>query len=405
MYPFNMKLYIEDLICRLGNSGKYLFATPISLWAMDQSVVHSLAVNPTAGKGFTEKQRALVLRLCTKYQYQLTADLGPEVTLALENPEFKFPLAQPTLQEKSIKVQGNKILVKFPFSEEIVGKIRKFKTDACVHTVNWDGDEKVWQFALEEGNVLWITNNLLSSEFSVDQEFLEFSGQITEILENMEKYIPTVSHENGQYLFKNTHRTVPQPETTNLAETLLLAKHYGISTWDEKVENLIKNANFSPVLTSFLEESISNKPEFDVNENSIDQFTDLFKYNVPALIIIPGYGEFFTLKTWSAWLKSQGFAEKEISVLFRLDNDTGSMFNDLVRQNNLNNPIDENTKIVFISQKIPKPLIKSGIDFKLIVNLGSLSGVHYSVSTFLDGRPDVIRYTDKTKAGYQFGLL
>jgi hypothetical protein len=405
MYPFNMKLYIEDLICRLGNSGKYLFATPISLWAMDQSVVHSLAVNPTVGKGFTEKQRALVLRLCTKYQYQLTADLGPEVTLALENPEFKFPLAQPTLQEKSIKVQGNKILVKFPFSEEIVGKIRKFKTDACVHTVNWDGDEKVWQFALEEGNVLWITNNLLSSEFSVDQEFLEFSGQITEILENMEKYIPTVSHENGQYLFKNTHRTVPQPETTNLAETLLLAKHYGISTWDEKVENLIKNANFSPVLTSFLEESISNKPEFDVNENSIDQFTDLFKYNVPALIIIPGYGEFFTLKTWSAWLKSQGFAEKEISVLFRLDNDTGSMFNDLVRQNNLNNPIDENTKIVFISQKIPKPLIKSGIDFKLIVNLGSLSGVHYSVSTFLDGRPDVIRYTDKTKAGYQFGLL
>jgi hypothetical protein len=400
-----MKLYIEDLICRLGNSGKYLFATPISLWAMDQSVVHSLAVNPTAGKGFTEKQRALVLRLCTKYQYQLTADLGPEVTLALENPEFKFPLAQPTLQEKSIKVQGNKILVKFPFSEEIVGKIRKFKTDACVHTVNWDGDEKVWQFALEEGNVLWITNNLLSSEFSVDQEFLEFSGQITEILENMEKYIPTVSHENGQYLFKNIHRTVPQPETTNLAETLLLAKHYGISTWDEKVENLIKNANFSPVLTSFLEESISNKPEFDVNENSIDQFTDLFKYNVPALIIIPGYGEFFTLKTWSAWLKSQGFAEKEISVLFRLDNDTGSMFNDLVRQNNLNNPIDENTKIVFISQKIPKPLIKSGIDFKLIVNLGSLSGVHYSVSTFLDGRPDVIRYTDKTKAGYQFGLL
>jgi hypothetical protein len=81
------------------------------------------------------------------------------------------------------------------------------------------------------------------------------------------------------------------------------------------------------------------------------------------------------------------------------------MFNDLVRQNNLNNPIDENTKIVFISQKFPKPLIKSGIDFKLIVNLGSLSGVHYSISTFLDGRPDVIRYTDKTKSGYQFGLL
>jgi hypothetical protein len=400
-----MKLYIEDLICRLGNTGSYLFSNPISLWAMDEKVVHSLAANPSAGRGFTEKQRSLVLRLCKKYQGQLTADLGIAVTVALDTPEFKFNLVEPTLQEKSIKIEGKEILVKFPFSEEIVEKIRKFKSEVKVKTVEWNGDSKAWKFALEENNVLWITQNILNDSFAVDPEFLEFSGQISEILENMENYVPTVAYENNQYSFKNVYRTVPQPTSNDLIETLLLAKHYGISTWDETVENLIKNANFSPVLTSFLEESISNKPEFDVNENSIDQFTELFKHNVPALIIIPGYGEFFTLKTWTTWLKSQGFKEKDISVLFRLSSDTGGMFNELVKQNNLNNPIDENTKIVFVSQKIPKPLIKSGIEFKLIVNLGSLSGVHYSVSTYLDGRADVIRYTDKTKSGYQFGLL
>jgi hypothetical protein len=394
-----MKLYIEDLICRLGNTGSYLFSNPISLWAMDEKVVHSLAANPSAGRGFTEKQRSLVLRLCKKYQGQLTADLGIAVTVALDTPEFKFNLVEPTLQEKSIKIEGKEILVKFPFSEEIVEKIRKFKSEVKVKTVEWNGDSKAWKFALEENNVLWITQNILNDSFAVDPEFLEFSGQISEILENMENYVPTVAYENNQYLFKNVYRTVPQPTSNDLIETLLLAKHYGISTWDETVENLIKNANFSPVLTSFLEESISNKPEFDVNENSIDQFTELFKHNVPALIIIPGYGEFFTLKTWTTWLKSQGFNEKDISVLFRLSSDTGGMFNELVKQNNLNNPIDENTKIVFVSQKIPKPLIKSGIEFKLIVNLGSLSGVHYSVSTYLDGRADVIRYTDKTKSG------
>jgi len=400
-----MKLYIEDLICRLGNTGSYLFSNPISLWAMDEKVVHSLAANPSAGRGFTEKQRSLVLRLCKKYQGQLTADLGVAVTVALDTPEFKFNLVEPTLQEKSIKIEGKEILVKFPFSEEIVEKIRKFKSEVKVKTVEWNSDSKAWKFALEENNVLWITQNILNDSFAVDPEFLEFSGQISEILENMENYVPTVAYENNQYLFKNVYRTVPQPTSDDLIETLLLAKHYGISTWDETVENLIKNANFSPVLTSFLEESTSNKPEFDVNENSIDQFTELFKHNVPALIIIPGYGEFFTLKTWTTWLKSQGFNEKDISVLFRLSSDTGGMFNELVKQNNLNNPIDENTKIVFVSQKIPKPLIKSGIEFKLIVNLGSLSGVHYSVSTYLDGRADVIRYTDKTKSGYQFGLL
>lgn len=400
-----MKLYIEDLICRLGNTGNYLFSNPISLWAMDENVVHSLAANPSTGRGFTEKQRSLVLRLCKKYQGQLTSDLGPAVTLALDAPEFKFNLIEPTLQEKSIKIEGKEILVKFPFSEAIVEKIRKFKASVKVKTVEWYLDSKAWKFALEENNVLWITNNILDNSFVVDPEFLEFSGQISEILENMEKYVPTVVYENDRYWFKNVHSSVPQPESNNLIETLLLAKHYGIYTWDENVEKLIKSAIFSPVLTSFLEETEPNKTEFDANENSIDQFTDLFKYNVPALIIIPGYGEFFTLKTWTTWLKSQGFAEKDISVLFRLSSDTGGMFNELVKQNNLNNPIDENTKIVFVSQKIPKPLIKSGIEFKLIVNLGSLSGVHYSVSTYLDGRPDMIRYTDKTKSGYQFGLL
>jgi hypothetical protein len=400
-----MKLYIEDLICRLGNTGSYLFSNPISLWAMDEKVVHSLAANPSAGRGFTEKQRSLVLRLCKKYQGQLTADLGTAVTVALDAPEFKFNLIEPALQEKSIKIEGKEILIKFPFSEEIVEKIRKFKSEVKVKTVEWNGDSKAWKFALEENNVLWITQHILNDSFVVDPEFLEFSGQISEILENMENYVPTVAYENNQYLFKNVYRTVPQPESNDLIETLLLAKHYGISTWDETVENLIKNANFSPVLTSFLEESISNKPEFDANENSIDQFIELFKHNVPALIIIPGYSEFFTLKTWTNWLKSQGFKEQDISVLFRLNSDTGGMFNELVKQNNLNNPIDDNTKIVFVSQKIPKPLIKSGIEFKLIVNLGSLSGVHYSVSTYLDGRADVIRYTDKTKSGYQFGLL
>ena len=102
---------------------------------------------------------------------------------------------------------------------------------------------------------------------------------------------------------------------------------------------------------------------------------------------------------------SQEISEKDISVMFRLSSDTGSMFNDLVKQEGLNNPISENTKIVFISQKMPKPLIKSDIEFKLVLNLGSLSGVHYSISTYLDSRPDVIRYTDKNKSGYQFGLL
>ena len=121
-----MKLYIEDLICRLGNSGSYMFDPALTVWPLDVTVVSSLAMNPSMGKGYTEKQRSLVLRLCKKYKGQLVSALGPAAELALENPEFKFGLVQPGPQEKSITIDDKNILVKFPFNEEIVGKIRKY---------------------------------------------------------------------------------------------------------------------------------------------------------------------------------------------------------------------------------------------------------------------------------------
>ena len=382
-----------------------MFSGYVSVWPMDQKVVDSLAQNPTMGKGYTEKQRSLVLRICKKYRKQLVDTLGPEVNDALDNPEFRFNLVEPAPYEKSISVVGKEIIVRFPYNEEIVSKIRKHRDSSALRLCEWDGEQKFWRFTLEESNILWLSNNLINASFSVDDEFLRLSQEISEILEKIEDHMPMVVYDGGKFSFKNVHPKVPQPSSNDVVEVLLQAKHYGISTWDENVEKLKENANFSPVLTSFLQETKPNSLEFDINENSADQLKELFKYNLPALIVIPGFNEFFTLKSWTLWLKEQGIDEKSISVLFRLPNGTGSLLNDFVKQQNINNPVDENTKVVFVSQKIPKPLIKSGIDFKLILNLGSLSGVHYSISTYLNDRPDVIRYTDKNKTGYQFGLL
>ena len=52
---------------------------------------------------------------------------------------------------------------------------------------------------------------------------------------------------------------------------------------------------------------------------------------------------------------------KEISVLFRLDNVNRDniQFNQFVQKHNLNNVVDETTKIVYIKDKTPKFLIKN----------------------------------------------
>jgi len=400
-----MKLYIEDLLIRLANEGPYMWSPSINLFSQDVSVISSLSRNPLAGKGYTAKQQNLVLRLCKKYRNQLVLDLGQTATDALDTPEFKFALVENQAQEKSVTIVDKEILVKFPYSDELIQKIRKFRESSITKLVNWNDERKAWIFGLEENNILWISNNIITNDYIVDDQFKLLEHEIFGILTQIEDFVPTIKTTDTGFNFANTFKTVPQPEKSDLKETMLLAKYYGISTWDENIENSTKTDNFSPVLVNFLKETEPNLLEFDTSETHIDQFTDLFKYNCPALIIIPGLNEFFTLKHWVNWLKSQNIEEKDISVMFRLPNDSGSMFNDLVKQYNLNSPISENTKVVFISQKLPKPVIKSGIDFKFVLNLGSISGVHYSLSNYLTDRMDVIRYTDKNKSGYQFGLL
>jgi len=400
-----MKLYLEDLICRLASNGGYLFHPEISLWKGDESVIYSLSNNPVAGRGYTEKQRNLVIRLVRKYRNQLVAALGQPASDAIDLAEFQFNLVESKPMTKLITIEGKKILVSFPYDEALVATIKKFRDSNKARLVDWNNDKKVWAFDLEELNVIWIGNNLLPLGFSVDANFLEIFEEISQVLENIESHIPMLIHTDEGFKFANAHRTIPQLATSSIVEAALLAKYYGISVWDEKVSDLLKNEEISPILDKFINESTSDNLDFDTTTNSIDQFTDLFKFNIPAMIIIPAGHELEYLKIWHKWLRLQKFQEKEISVMFRLENTVGRDFNDYVRTFDLNTPIHENTKIVFISQKLPKPVIKSGIDFKFILNLGSISGVHYSISTYLQNRPDVIKYTDKNRTGYQVVVL
>jgi len=400
-----MKLYLEDLICRLAGNGGYLFHPEISLWKGDESVIYSLSNNPVAGRGYTEKQRNLVIRLVRKYRNQLVAALGQPASDAIDLAEFQFNLVESKPMTKLITIEGKKILVSFPYDEALVATIKKFRDSNKARLVDWNNDKKVWAFDLEELNVIWIGNNLLPLGFSVDANFLEIFEEISQVLENIESHIPMLIHTDEGFKFANAHRTIPQLATSSIVEAALLAKYYGISVWDEKVSDLLKNEEISPILDKFINESTSDNLDFDTTTNSIDQFTDLFKFNIPAMIIIPAGHELEYLKIWHKWLRLQKFQEKEISVMFRLENTVGRDFNDYVRTFDLNTPIHENTKIVFISQKLPKPVIKSGIDFKFILNLGSISGVHYSISTYLQNRPDVIKYTDKNRTGYQVVVL
>lgn len=393
-----MKLYIEDLMMRLDNTGVYLF-TPgnCKVSSFDINIVSNLATACETNRGLTQKQRTVAVKLCNRYKGQLIQNLGQDAADALHLEEFKSPLLEPFTPIFSVKIENKKILVKFPYNDEIVGKIKKYRSEIGGQTVQWSSDNKAWNFDLEERNLLWIKNNIVKDNYEVDPVFNEHYASISKIFEEIDDHAPCIDFADDQFVFKNVHSSVPQPENNDLKKVMLQARLYGITNWTEKVENLFKTANFSPLFESFLTETDQKLIEFDSNDFDIDQFTDLFKYNSPALIVVPGGQELQSLRTWYFWLKSQNFQEKDISVMFRLDNGTGSAFNDIVKEYKLNNPITEDTKVVFISQKLPKPVVKSSIEFKFVLNLSATWSSHYSINSYLETMADVIRYAPTKK--------
>ena len=84
-----------------------------------------------------------------------------------------------------------------------------------------------------------------------------------------------------------------------------------------------------------------------------------------------------------------------MSVMFRLDsNPKGNEFNHFVREQRLNNIVDNSTKIVYISSnKVPKPLIKTNWHPISTFTLGSKKN-YTKVDSFITSTDLYIQYDD-----------
>ena len=97
-----------------------------------------------------------------------------------------------------------------------------------------------------------------------------------------------------------------------------------------------------------------------------------------------------------------------MSVMFRLDSKLGNeamQFNQYVKSQGLNNIVDKNTKIVYISNnKIPKPLMKSGFRPKGILTIGSKK-VANNIDSYVSSHDLIIQYDEDASPHYSYGYM
>jgi hypothetical protein len=386
--------FIEDIILIVTN---YTYCELVHLSSYELSVFNSIADQIHINVGLTEKQSILVERLLKKHSADINkiGFFNLDINLLLEEPKYR--LARRILNtEKRVDIvdkNNNKIIeVKFPFDKTSVELIKTYKNSYSnpIHPVNeyypsigWNPTTKSWDFDLNEHHIDWIYTTFTNFTFST--EFEQLAGEIKQIKNNIEKYVPMVVFD-GEFKFINTHQNIPQPKSNDLLEVLFEAKQYGITVWDESIDIALKSNEVSPATVLLLTHHSQEPIEFPFE---LENTEDIIKFSNKVLFIIPGGSELSHLTQVYDFLKSKNYSSDQMTVMFRLDSSFGKMCNNYIKETKLNNPLNENIQFVFISAKLPKPLIEQHIQFDTIFNLGKNSA-HYSLRQFIKSHHNVI---------------
>ena len=180
--------------------------------------------------------------------------------------------------------------------------------------------------------------------------------------------------------------------TTDLLHSIFEARKFGIFTWDDTINNFVDSDEVTTTTREFLKSEPGTKFAINSENHEISVLEDIVKHLFPVLVVIPGGDEFGTLTQSHKFFNNIGIANNEMSVMFRLPSETHEMFNIFVKQSELNSPITEKTKVVFISGKMPKPVLKSKVKFHCVLNLG-YNNVHYSLREFVGKHENLIFYS------------
>ena len=200
--------------------------------------------------------------------------------------------------------------------------------------------------------------------------------------------------DRGDIRIVNSDKNLPIFESKDLLNSIFEARKRGICTWDNTISNFIDSDELDDVTRNFLKTDPGENFHVDSEKTEISALETIVKKLSPCLVVIPGGSEYDTTVQSHTFFKEMGVEDDQMSVMFRLPTDTHEIFNKFVKNNNLNNPITEKTKVVFVSSKLPKPVLKSKIKFHCVLNMG-FSNVHYSMKDFVGKHENLVFFSKK----------
>lgn len=410
---------VEDCLEIMTGYSEILVSPPFELLERDKKILQSIASKTFKGVGLTDRQLAVVKKiLLSNYALQF-ADKGIDLYKSLE--QLRGPLREldrstfikikkvsdiPQLNEVinrgNFGIELKVIMLRFPFNmsyARLVNDIKKkFSYDS--RYLNYDNH---YLFPYEEKYVYHLVKSFQNKIKDIDPELITAYEKICAIEINSAQYIP------GIYDYEI--RNVPQDFINFLHQDIGVPSKKNLYLYKDRRRALsMEFLDQSAVQESFkdidiLSQKIASRNAFLVNINrekwTLDQIIRSLHTlrRFPLLVVLnekhalDDYHEIFSKLRLL-------YPSTAHAVMFRLPNNgvENIEFNQRVTEDQTNNSIDKNTKIVYINHKrVPKPLIKSSWRPKAVLSLRS-EREHNQVQNFFEPYDLIIQYDHEESA-------
>ena len=376
------------------------------------NIMFSIAKQVFRGTALTAKQYSLVKKLLVEYYVdQFSAH---EIDLHEAVEKLRFPLRKID-GSHWIKIQEMKgetmIAIRFPFSKKIIKHIEELKNKS---DKDYFYDKHTHYFPIKE-KYIWkivnIANKFQDAKFEIQPEILDLYKQLEFFVDHPSDYIPGIYN----FKIKNYPQSgldicldeLGEPNYKNLFQYFDRRKYYALNHFDEQavMESLKDKSELTKLIVQRTQDLVCVNSKTWPLEELLRSIDDLDRY--PLLVMVnpkDSYGEVTKIQN----LVRNYIDNKQVSVLFRLDSKIGNeaiQFNQYVKEQGLNNIVDKNTKIVYISNnKIPKPLLKGDWRPKGIFTIGSKK-VSHNIEAFVASQNLIIQYDEDASPHYSYGTV
>jgi hypothetical protein len=360
--------YIEDYL-------EYLCNNQLDSLQSCNAIYFSIYKQITRGVGITDRQYALVLK---KIQEYMDVDDLPTRTPLRSIDRSKYITLVDNIENtvyESYKDNWKWIKVRFPFSKKDIAKVDSIGISHNEYYHKKGSHEHYYKFTSK--NVYKIINVLKNRNFKIEDTLFEYYEKINDVVnvkfDVYENCIPdTVKKElselsNLQHADRGLRYGYNTPPTDSDTITNIIAYRQDIEVCLDpkkyKVQDIIETVNL------------------------LDRF--------PLLVLIDEDTSYIQLKQIHSEV-SKIIDNKHQSVLFRIDSKdaNNAPVNDYIKDNHLNNWVDNETKVVYIKKsKLPKVLLQS--NFKPMCTLSKTSTrCNKNVKTYMETFCDCILYHD-----------